>query len=101
MHATCWHNLMGSESALPEWSLTGNVPLLQGGVTFLSMEDETGLMNVICSAGLWKRYRAILTQSTALVVRGLVDSAEGAVSIVADKIEPLDVGWAMPSRDFR
>ncbi|WQD12631.1 MAG: hypothetical protein U1U88_000676 [Lawsonella clevelandensis] len=76
-------------------------PPSAGGVTFLSMEDETRLMNVICSAGLWKRYRAILTQSTALVVRGLVDSAEGAVSIVADKIEPLDVGWAMPSRDFR
>ncbi|VHO00149.1 error-prone DNA polymerase [Lawsonella clevelandensis] len=76
-------------------------PPSAGGVTFLSMEDETGLMNVICSAGLWKRYRAILTQSTALVVRGLVDSAEGAVSIVADKIEPLDVGWVVPSRDFR
>ncbi|MCG2798143.1 MAG: DNA polymerase III subunit alpha, partial [Cellulomonas sp.] len=28
------------------------------GVTFLSLEDETGLLNVICSAGVWQRFRA-------------------------------------------
>jgi DNA polymerase III alpha subunit len=32
------------------------------GVTFLSLEDETGLLNVICSAGLWRRSRSATTR---------------------------------------
>ncbi len=76
-------------------------PPTAGGVTFLSLEDETGLMNIICSAGLWKRYRNLLTTSSGLIVRGLVDSAEGAVTLIADKIEELPLGVTMKSRDFR
>lgn len=76
-------------------------PPTAGGITFLSLEDETGLMNVICSAGLWKRYRTLLTSSSGLIVRGIVDSAEGAVTLIADKIEELPLGIMMKSRDFR
>lgn len=76
-------------------------PSTAAGVTFLSLEDETGLMNVICSAGLWKRYRAILTTSSGLLIRGMVDSAEGAVTLIADRVEELSLGMAVRSRDFR
>lgn len=76
-------------------------PPTAGGVTFLSLEDETGLMNVICSAGLWKRYRTLLTASSGLIIRGIVDSAEGAVTVIADKVEELPLGMMMKSRNFR
>ena len=32
-------------------------PATAGGVTFLNLEDETGMLNVTCSPGLWQRYR--------------------------------------------
>jgi len=38
-------------------------PGTAGGVTFLSLEDETGLMNVICTAGVWQRFRTVARRS--------------------------------------
>ncbi len=34
-------------------------PGTAGGVTFLSLEDETGILNVVCSPGLWQRFRKV------------------------------------------
>src|SRR5690606_38511810 len=34
-------------------------PATAGGVTFLNLEDETGMLNVICSPGLWQRHRRL------------------------------------------
>ncbi|MFD5867963.1 error-prone DNA polymerase [Corynebacterium sp. NPDC060344] len=81
-------------------------PGTAGGVVFLGMEDETGLMNVLCTPGLWNRFRTIATTERALVVRGIAQNASGAVTIVADKLTPLRDAVAAPvvagrSRDFR
>ncbi|WP_010542079.1 error-prone DNA polymerase [Dietzia alimentaria] len=77
-------------------------PATAEGVTFLSLEDETGMTNVVCSVGLWARYRPIVSASPALIVRGTVENRSGAVSVVADKIERLHLGMAIGrSRDFR
>ena len=32
-------------------------PATAGGITFINLEDETGMLNVVCSPGLWQRYR--------------------------------------------
>ncbi|MDX2356761.1 error-prone DNA polymerase [Dietzia sp. PP-33] len=77
-------------------------PATAEGVTFLSLEDETGMTNVVCSVGLWARYRPIVSSAPALIVRGTVENRSGAVSVVADKIERLHLGMAIGrSRDFR
>ena len=77
-------------------------PATAEGVTFLSLEDETGMTNVVCSVGLWARYRPVISSAPALVVRGTVENRSGAVSVVADKIERLHLGLAIGrSRDFR
>ncbi|QDQ96719.1 error-prone DNA polymerase [Tomitella fengzijianii] len=76
-------------------------PATAGGVTFLNLEDETGMVNVVCSAGLWARHRRLAVTATALVVRGTVQNASGAVTVVADRLEPLDLRIAARSRDFR
>ncbi|WP_311343091.1 error-prone DNA polymerase [Corynebacterium riegelii] len=78
-------------------------PSTASGVTFLGMEDETGLMNVVISVGLWNRQRVVARTAKALIVRGIVQNASGAVSIVADRLEPLEMGqWlTRGSRDFR
>lgn len=71
------------------------------GVTFLSIEDETGLLNVVCSQGLWKRYRHVARHSSGLIIRGMVERGDGAMNFVADGIRPLPLRVALPSRDFR
>ena len=77
-------------------------PATAGGTTFLNLEDETGLINVICSVGVWQRYRRIAREANSLVVRGILErSPEGVVNLVADRFEPLRLKTSTKSRDFR
>ena len=78
-------------------------PRTASGVTFLGMEDETGLTNIIIPKGLWNRQKILARTAKALIVRGIVQNASGAVSVLADKLEPLEMGeWlSRGSRDFR
>ncbi|MFC7623576.1 error-prone DNA polymerase [Microlunatus sp. GCM10028923] len=79
------------------------------GVTFLNLEDETGMLNVVCSASLWSRYRRPARGSNSLVVRGVIEHTSGVTNLVADRIETLadvlgELGTMIParhsSRDF-
>jgi error-prone DNA polymerase len=77
-------------------------PATAGGVTFLNLEDETGMLNVTCSEGLWRRYRAVALASSALLVRGRLErSAEGVLNLVADRLGRLVLAVPVKSRDFR
>ncbi len=77
-------------------------PATAKGVTFLNLEDETGLINVICGVGFWKRHRLVLRDSAALIIRGLLErSPEGVVSVVADGVEALDATVPDAARNFR
>jgi error-prone DNA polymerase len=77
-------------------------PATAGGVTFLNLEDETGMLNVTCSEGLWKRYRTIALGSSALLVRGRLErSEEGVLNLVADRLTRLVLAVPVKSRDFR
>ncbi len=64
-------------------------PATASGITFLNLEDETGLTNVICSVGVWNRYRRVVRDSPALVVRGMLErSPEGVTNLLADGVQP-------------
>jgi error-prone DNA polymerase len=78
-------------------------PATAQGTTFLNLEDETGLINVICSKGAWTRYRQAARSAPALLVRGRLERADGVVNVVAERITALSltVGSSRPSRDFR
>jgi error-prone DNA polymerase len=76
-------------------------PGTAGGVTFLSLEDETGLLNVICSVGLWQRFRKVARSAQAMVVRGRIEAADGAVNLVAEHLSTLSLTVPARSRDFR
>jgi error-prone DNA polymerase len=78
-------------------------PMTAQGTTFLNLEDETGLINVVVSKGCWNRYRRVARESSAMLVRGRVERSEGVINVVAERLDPL----ALPastihaSRDFR
>ncbi|MFV0260732.1 MAG: error-prone DNA polymerase [Acidimicrobiales bacterium] len=76
-------------------------PATASGITFLGLEDETGLINVVVSRGCWTRYRRAARSAPALVVRGKLERQESVVNIVAHRLEPIPVGSAPASRDFR
>ncbi|MEV1147931.1 OB-fold nucleic acid binding domain-containing protein, partial [Micromonospora sp. NPDC049799] len=76
-------------------------PATAGGVTFLNLEDETGMLNVTCSPGLWQRYRRVARTSAALVVRGLLQRHEGVINLTADRLEAIEPPVSPASRDFR
>ena len=76
-------------------------PATAGGVTFLSLEDETGLMNVVVSPGCWQHHRKVAGGSPALLVRGRLEHSEGVLNVVAERLEALPVSRAPASRDFR
>ncbi|MCS4484274.1 error-prone DNA polymerase [Gleimia sp. 6138-11-ORH1] len=76
-------------------------PATAKGVVFLALEDETGIINVRCSIGLWKRYRLTALNTNALIIRGVADTADNAFLLVADKIEKCEVNVQTQSRDFR
>jgi error-prone DNA polymerase len=76
-------------------------PATASGITFLSLEDEAGLMNVVCSMGVWQRYRQVARNSAAVIVRGRLErSIEGVSNVVADQIEALPIRVPHRSRDF-
>jgi error-prone DNA polymerase len=76
-------------------------PATAGGTMFVNLEDETGLINVVCSRGCWKRYRLVALGSPALLVKGRLEKVEGVINVVAEKFEPLPLPGALRSRDFR
>jgi error-prone DNA polymerase len=78
-------------------------PATAGGTVFLNLEDETGLINVVCSLGVWTRYRRAARGSSALLIRGVVESASNVINLRAEKIENLSLSVATvpQSRDFR
>ncbi len=77
-------------------------PATASGITFVNIEDETGFVNVICSVGVWGRYRRVVREAPALIIRGMLErSDEGVTNILADRFEILSMAPRTRSRDFR
>jgi len=76
-------------------------PATARGVTFVNIEDETGMVNVLCTPGLWTRYRKVAQSASALLIRGQVQNASGAVTVLAERMRPIALAVGSRSRDFR
>lgn len=76
-------------------------PMTAQGTTFMNLEDETGLINVVISKGCWARHRRVARGAAALLVRGRLERADGVVNVVAEQLTPLALPATVASRDFR
>ena len=84
-------------------------PYTASGVTFLNLEDETGMLNVVVFADVWKRHRRVLQNAAGVVVRGVVENVEGATNLRAEVIQRVETLYPQAasaigrhrSRDFR
>ncbi len=77
-------------------------PATARGVTFLNLEDETGMVNVIVEESVWQRHRRVARESGGLVIRGMLENTkDGVINVLAERIERLELGLRTRSRDFR
>jgi error-prone DNA polymerase len=71
------------------------------GFVFLSLEDETGIANVIVTPPIFARYRLALVSEPYLLVDGIAQRQDGVVSVRAIRVEGLPaLGHHVPSHDF-
>ncbi len=78
-------------------------PGTAGGTVFLTLEDETGFVNVVVWKRVIERHAALVAAAPVLGVSGRVESREGVVHLVADRLwrPPLPAHpETAPSRDF-
>jgi len=71
------------------------------GFIFLSLEDETGISNVIVRPDIYDRDRMILLRERFLLVEGIMQNQENVLSVKAERLERLHISAAtMQSHDF-
>jgi error-prone DNA polymerase len=60
-------------------------------MTFVSLEDETGLTNVIIAPPLYDRRRAVIRTEPFLVVSGMLQRKDGTCNVLARNIHALRI----------
>lgn len=78
-------------------------PGTASGVVFLTLEDETGNINVIVWPAIQERYRQSLMTAQLLLIKGTVESREGVVHVIAGTLEDCSdhlAALTVQSRDF-
>jgi error-prone DNA polymerase len=91
----------GSEVSIAGSVIVRQRPGTAKGFVFLSLEDETGIANVIVRPSLFERRRLLLVCEPFLVIRGTLQRQDGVVSVRADDVWALPALSAnVPSHDF-
>jgi error-prone DNA polymerase len=71
------------------------------GFIFISMEDETGIANVIVTPNLYDRDRLVVTRSKFLLVEGLLQNQDNVIHVKAARLlELADSKLELSSHDF-
>jgi len=78
-------------------------PQTAKGITFMTLEDETGTVNLIVRPQVWKRFRRVANQARALIATGLLQRQDGVIHVIVDRLQ--DLTTQLPnlghvSRDF-
>lgn len=101
-----------SAAALREWTNGARVrtaglvivrqrPATAKGFVFLTLEDETGMIQAIIRPDLFRAQRAVIVSNPALVVEGVLQQEPGAApSVRAERFHPHPLAAALPSHDF-
>ena len=79
-------------------------PSTAKGITFITLEDETGPINLIVRVDVWERFHRVARQASAMLVSGILQSKHGIIHVLVDQIEDLtqvlaEIGNKL--RDFR
>ena len=63
--------------------ITRQRPGTAKGFVFLTIEDETGLVNVIVRPDIYEEYRRVIRTSNMLVIEGVLQKEQGTIDLLA------------------
>ncbi|TWU19661.1 error-prone DNA polymerase [Allorhodopirellula heiligendammensis] len=79
-------------------------PATAKGITFVTIEDETGAMNLVMFAAVWKRFFKVARASNAWIVDGKLENRQGVIHVIVGRVDDMsDMMNNLPTttRDFR
>src|SRR5256714_338862 len=105
MSVTRAGDLKGMRNGVPVkvagWVIVRQRPGTAKGFVFLSLEDETGIANIIVTPKLFETNRLPLVNFPFLLIEGALQHQDNVVSVKARRIEPLQMQVESPgSHDF-
>ncbi len=71
------------------------------GHVFLSLEDETGMANVIIRPATYRQHKRVLDANVAVVVTGTLQSVDGAISVLATRLDGLALFVKIAAREWQ
>jgi error-prone DNA polymerase len=80
--------------------ITRQRPGTAKGFVFLTLEDETGISNVIIRPDLFDRQRMTVIRQPFLIVDGVLQHQEGVLSVRAERVEGITGGASVDAHDF-
>jgi len=80
--------------------ITRQRPGTAGGTVFLTVEDETGMVQAIVRRELFKEQRALIVSTPVLAIEGALQRRDGSLSIRAQRFLPVNAPAAVASHDF-
>jgi error-prone DNA polymerase len=89
----------GQRIAVAGLVLVRQRPGTASGVIFATLEDETGVANVIVWPKIFERHRAIVLGARLLKVSGRLQSEQGVIHVVAERLEDLTPLLSLLSAD--
>ena len=93
----------GSETALAGLVLVRQRPMTASGMVFMTIEDETGMANIIIKPHIFQRFLHTICDSTFLLIHGRIQKEDGVVHLIARSFTDLSPCFAAigsMSRDF-
>jgi len=75
--------------------ITRQRPGTAKGFVFLTLEDETGLINIIVNPAVYEQYRRIIRSSTGLIISGTLQREQGTLDIIAKHFWSLETNGAL------
>ncbi|MCA1573334.1 MAG: hypothetical protein LC770_02100 [Acidobacteria bacterium] len=91
----------GNEVRVAGWVIVRQRPGTAKGFVFLTLEDETGVANIIITPQLFSKNRLVLVDHPFLLIEGTLQNQDHVVSVKAKRVRPLSFKVAgAPSHDF-
>jgi error-prone DNA polymerase len=99
-----WRMEDGSRTSYIGLVITRQRPATAGGTMFVTLEDETGYVNLVVWKSVFERFRPVVLTASLLGVEGRIQAKDGVVHLIVDRCFKPQLslrGFRIESRNFR
>lgn len=75
-------------------------PGTASGIVFMTLEDETGIANLIIRPRIYLRFRKVARHAVCLIAHGHVERQGEVVHVIVHRVEDINAKLQAKSRDF-